>query len=173
MTGDQPRALPDVLGPSLRVVFVGTAQYSVKVGAYYAKPGNRFWPALHEVRITPRLFRPSEYAMLIELGLGLTDLCKRQVGMDHLVKPDNEDLLQFGEKLERYRPHTVAFTGKKSASYWLKTPTRRLTYGRQTTRSRGLPEVFVLPSPSGAARSHWSIAPWQALAEWLAAARAR
>lgn len=161
--------LPDLLAPDLRVIFVGTAagEYSAKIGAYYAKPGNRFWLALYEARITPRLFRPTEYPALVDLRIGLTDLCKREAGMDHVVKPRSEDLLQFGAKIEKYRPRAVAFTGKRSASYWLKMPTRRLKYGRQTTRSEYSPEVFALPSPSGAAQKHWSITPWLELGAWL------
>ena len=161
--------LPDLLAPNLRVVFVGTAAgaYSAKLGAYYAKPGNRFWLALHEAGITPRLFEPQEYPKLFELCVGLTNLCKRDAGMDHVVKPTRDDLLQFEVKLHQYRPRIVAFTGKRPASYWLKTPTRRLRYGRQDRAASDFPDVFVLPSPSGAARSYWDIAPWQALADWV------
>lgn len=50
--------LPDQLGKHLRLVFVGTAagQRSADLGHYYAGRGNRFWPTIHEVGITPRRY---------------------------------------------------------------------------------------------------------------------
>ena len=55
--------LPDVLGPGLRVVFCGSAASTVAAarGAPYAGPGNRFWPTLFEIGLTPRRFAPEEF----------------------------------------------------------------------------------------------------------------
>ena len=85
MTSLEEEALPDSLRPGLQLVFVGTAagRYSAEVGAYYAHPGNRFWRTLHEVGLTPRLYRPEEYRSLLDLGIGFTDVAKRAAGMDH------------------------------------------------------------------------------------------
>jgi len=68
--------LHDQLRADLRLVFVGTAAStrSASVGHYYAHPGNRFWRALHEVGITSRRHEPNEFASLLELGIGFTDL---------------------------------------------------------------------------------------------------
>jgi TDG/mug DNA glycosylase family protein len=91
-------------------------------------------------------------------------------GMDHQVKKHEFDPKQFEDNVRRYQPRAIAFTSKKAASVWLgKAATRAILYGRQPTRPTNFPEVFVLPSPSGAARSHWSIAPWRELAVWLKA----
>ena len=81
--------LPDRLAPDLKAWFVGTAAgpRSAAVGAYYAHPGNRFWRALHEAGITPRLFAPEEYPLMLELGIGLTDFCKTVRSM----RPDVEE----------------------------------------------------------------------------------
>ncbi len=70
--------LPDQLLPNLRLVFVGTAAStrSAELGHYYAHPGNRFWRAIHEAGITLRRYQPGEFAALIELGIGFTDLSK-------------------------------------------------------------------------------------------------
>ena len=53
--------LPDVLAPGLRAVFCGTAAgtKSAIAGAYYAGPGNKFWPTLHAIGLTPRRFAPA------------------------------------------------------------------------------------------------------------------
>jgi double-stranded uracil-DNA glycosylase len=164
--------LPDLLAPDLRVVFVGTAagRRSADLGHYYAGPGNRFWRTLHEVRLTPRCFKPEESHELLELGIGLTDMSKLGSGMDHQVAKHEFDPKRFEASLRRYRPRAIAFTSKKAASIWLGTSgTRAIAYGRQPPAVPDVPEVFVLPSPSGAARSYWSIAPWQELADWCRA----
>jgi TDG/mug DNA glycosylase family protein len=161
--------LPDLLAPNLRVIFVGTAagRESVASGHYYAGPGNRFWRTLHEIGLTPRCFEPSEFRNLLELGVGLTDMSKLGSGMDHQVATHEFDNAQFEANVRLYRPRAVAFTSKKAASIWLgKRATRAIAYGRQPPNAPDFPEVFVLPSPSGAARSYWSIAPWRELAAW-------
>jgi TDG/mug DNA glycosylase family protein len=165
--------LPDLLAPDLRVIFVGTAagKRSAERGEYYAGPGNRFWPTLYEVRITPRLFEAREFRDLLALGIGLTDMSKLGAGMDHQIAKHEFDSRQFEANIRRYRPRAIAFTSKKAASIWLRvSSTHGIALGRQANAPANFPEVFVLPSPSGAARSHWSIAPWQELADWLRAA---
>jgi len=61
--------LPDVLTPGLQVVFCGTAAgtASAKRGAYYAGPGNQFWPM--RVRIPPARMRRSKIVSMKETGL--------------------------------------------------------------------------------------------------------
>src|SRR5262245_39889256 len=78
---------PDPLPSNLRPVSVGTAAStrSAEVGHYYAHPGNRFWRAIHEAGITPRRYQPSEFAALLELGIGFTDLSKSGAGMDRQI----------------------------------------------------------------------------------------
>jgi len=97
-------------------------------------------------------------------------MSKLGAGMDHQIASHEFDPAQFVANVRRYRPRAVAFTSKKAASIWLgKDATRTIPYGRQPDRPADFPEVFVLPSPSGAARSYWDIAPWQALADWIKA----
>lgn len=165
--------LPDVLVPGLDVVFVGTApsRRSAAVGAYYAHPGNRFWRALFETGITPRLYEPHEYAQLVHLGIGFTDMAKRASGMDHEIDPALYEVERFEQEMRRCRPRAIAFTSKKAASVWAGVPTGRIQYGQQPRRP-DFPEVFVLSSPSGAARRAWDIAPWEALARFLGRAQA-
>lgn len=162
--------LPDQLRPNLRLVFVGTAAStrSAEVGHYYAHPGNRFWRALHEAGITPRRYQPGEFAALIELGIGFTDLSKSGAGMDHQIAAEAIDVPGFRTKIATFRPRTIAFTSKKAASLFYGRPSAAISLGRQV-RDASLPEIFVLPSPSGAASGHWTIEPWKELARWIAA----
>jgi TDG/mug DNA glycosylase family protein len=150
------------------VIFVGTAagKESTAKGQYYAGPGNRFWPALHQVGLTPTLFDPSEFQQLLDLGIGLTDLSKLGAGMDHEILKRHFDVTRFNTSLSSYRPGAVAFTSKKTGSLALGKPTRKLRYGRQLATC-GSPEMFVLPSPSGAARGYWNLEPWQELSNWV------
>ena len=161
--------LPDQLQNKLRLVFVGTAasRRSADVGHYYAHPGNRFWRTLHEVCITPRRYAPHEFPALLSLGIGFTDVCKLGAGMDHEALAD-VDIPAFRDKMRRYRPATVAFTSKKAASLFYARPTTAIALGRQPPL-RDFPEVFVLASPSGAASGHWSVQPWQELADSMKA----
>lgn len=163
--------LPDLLAEGLDVVFIGTApgRRSAELGAYYARPGNRFWPTLHAVGLTPRLFAPHEFCKLLALGIGLTDVCKTAFGSDHEIAQAAFDPAGLAAKMRRYRPRAMAFTSKKGASVFFARPTASIPYGLQSEAGEGLPPAFVLTSPSGAGRGHWSEAPWHALAAWLRA----
>ena len=160
--------LPDSLKNDLKLVFVGTAagQRSADVGQYYAHPGNRFWRTIHETGMTPRRYLPHEFPSLLDLGIGFTDMCKAGAGMDHTALTFPVDVSAFREKMVRYRPKTIAFTSKKAACLFYRRPTKTVTLGRQSTE-RDFPMVFVLSSPSGAASGHWSVRPWQKLADWI------
>ncbi len=166
--------LPDQLQHDLRLVFVGTAAStrSADLRHYYAHPGNRFWPTLFEVGITPRRYEPREFASLLNLGIGFTDLCKSGAGMDHQISVGPNDISAFKTKILRYRPRTIAFTSKKAASLFYGKPTTTLALGRQPPLD-DFPDIFVLPSPSGAASGHWSVQPWQELADAIRAAAQR
>ena len=165
-----PHRLPDQLRANLRLIFVGTAAStrSAAVGHYYAHPGNRFWRAIHEAGITPRRYQPSEFAALLELGIGFTDLSKSGAGMDHQIAAASIDVPGFRAKIEKYHPRTIAFTSKKAASLFYGRPSSGIALGRQP-RDESLPEIFVLSSPSGAASGHWTLEPWRELTAWIAA----
>jgi double-stranded uracil-DNA glycosylase len=161
--------LPDQLAPNLRVWFVGTAAgpRSAAVRAYYAHPGNRFWRALYEARITPTLFAPHDYPRLLPLGIGLTDFCKVSWGVDADIDRTHFDTAGFYRKVKRLKPQALAFTSKTSASLFLGRSTGKIETGLQSPSTPGSPELFVLTSPSGLATSYWSIEPWKELSRWL------
>jgi TDG/mug DNA glycosylase family protein len=171
MAAKQADLLPDQLQDSLRLVFVGTAagKRSAADGYYYAHPGNRFWSTIHEVGITSRRYEPREFADLLTAGIGFTDLCKSDAGMDHEIAGHSIDVPAFRTKMLRHRPRTIAFTSKQAASLFYNRPTRLIELGRQQSMEEDFPQIFVLSSPSGAASSHWTPQPWHELSNWIAA----
>ncbi|QYK40204.1 MAG: mismatch-specific DNA-glycosylase [Paracoccaceae bacterium] len=162
--------LPDHLAPGLLAVFCGTApgHASARRGHYYANPGNRFWTILHETGMTPRRLSPAEDRTLPALGLGLTDLAKTVAGQDADLPPDAFDPGRFLAAMAAIAPRAVGFTSLTAARIGL--GRRDVRPGRQAGDDR-LPGVaiFALPSPSGLARSHFRIGPWQEMADHLAA----
>jgi TDG/mug DNA glycosylase family protein len=154
--------LPDVLRPGLGIVFCGTAagSASARAGAYYAGPGNAFWPTLHSVGLTPVQLLPSEFERLPEFGLGLTDICKVLHGSDQEVGTAEFDVAGLESRIAEAEPANLAFNGKNAARAALE---RTVDYGLQPERIGGA-AVWVLPSTSGAARGFWDVGPWEALA---------
>jgi TDG/mug DNA glycosylase family protein len=143
--------LPDVLRPGLRVVFCGTAAgaASARAGAYYAGPGNRFWPILHATGLTPRLLAPAEFPLLAGWGIGLTDVCKTASGSDREIAVAAFDPTRLRTALDAARPDLVAFTSKTAARRALGlTDAAPLTYG-PAPAGLGFTPAWVLPSPSG------------------------
>ncbi|WP_354700672.1 G/U mismatch-specific DNA glycosylase [Paraconexibacter sp. AEG42_29] len=156
--------LPDHLAPGLRLVFCGTAAgaVSARVGAYYAGPGNRFWPTLHAVGLTPHRYAPTEgAALLLSAGIGLTDLCKTRSGADSALGRDPFDVPRLVAAVVAHRPAVVAFTSLTAGRAALG---REAAHGRSPAAFAGT-EAWVLPSPSGLATRWWDPAPWQALAD--------
>ena len=153
--------VPDLLAPDLKLVFCGTApsKASAAARAYYAKPGNRFWPTLHTVGITPRLFAPQEFPELLKLGMGLTDLCKVHSGTDAELPDDAFDVSALKRKLRRFEPRLIAFTSKNAAQAAFG---HAMDYGLQREKLAHV-EAFVLCSPSGLATRFFDIAIWKQL----------
>ena len=159
--------LPDVLGHGLILVFCGTAASAVsaRAGAYYANPTNAFWPTLHIARITPRRLNPADFRELPDLKIGLTDLVKDASGSDRSLQWREFQREQLASKISRFQPQIVAFTSKTAWRRWKGLSARAaVAYGWQgdTLRETGF---YVLPSPSGAARGYWDLAPWRALGD--------
>lgn len=154
--------VPDLLEVDLRLVFCGTAPSRASAAAktYYAKPGNRFWPTLHETGITPRRFAPQEYRRLLDLRIGLTDLCKVHSGVDAELPAGAFDLSAFRKKMQRYRPRIIAFTSKNAAQSFLG---HAVDYGLQPGALFGS-RLFVLTSPSGLATRFFDVDVWKELA---------
>lgn len=154
--------LPDVLTANLAIVFCGSAAgaESARRQAYYAGPGNAFWPTLFEIGLTPWQLIPEEYGRVTEFGLGLTDLAKTVSGSDSALSARDFDPDGLRAKIAAFRPRVLAFTSKRSAKEFLG---HRVDYGLACEHI-GDTALFVLPSPSGAARRYWNSDLWHELA---------
>src|SRR6266576_5471011 len=106
------QTLPDVIAPNLRVLFCGInpGLYTAAVGHHFARPGNRFWPALYDAGFTERLLSPFEEHELLKLGYGITNVASRTTASADLLT--TEEIIQGGKRLtakvRRYRPGIVA-----------------------------------------------------------------
>ncbi len=168
MRGLTEPILPDILGPDLRIVFCGSAAgaASARAGAYYAGPGNKFWPILHRVGLTPRLLEPKDFKELPDFGIGLTDLAKHAAGSDASLPRGTDDPAALHDRIQRCQPAILAFNGKRSGQVFLKhhAAARAVDYGLQRWKV-GNTTIFILPSTSGAANGFWDEGPWYALAQ--------
>jgi TDG/mug DNA glycosylase family protein len=142
--------MPDLIAPGLKVLFCGInpSVYSAVVGYHFARPGNRFWPALHASGFTDRLLAPSEQEALLALGYGITNVVDRAtVSADVLTA---EELARGGQRLEakvrRYRPRCLAVLGIGAWRTAFGHP--KASLGPQP-RTLGGARVWVLPNPSG------------------------
>ena len=163
----EAHVLPDVLVSGLRVVFCGTAAgtESARQQAYYAHPQNRFWRALYEAGLTPRLMKPAEYPLMPGFGLGLTDVAKYASGMDRELPRGalgREAQAILARKIEFFAPALLAFTSLTGARRFLGRADVR--FGEQPERI-GETRVWALPSPSPTAGWNFDIGPWKALGE--------
>jgi len=142
--------IDDVLAPELRVLFCGInpGLWSAATGHHFARPGNRFWPALHASGFTPRLFRPDEQQDLVRLGLGITNVVAR--GTARADELDREELVAGGRlltaKVQRFEPRWLAVVGVTAYRAAFDRPRARV--GPQQ-ESLGATRVWVLPNPSG------------------------
>lgn len=164
--------LRDVLCENLDVVFCGTAkgEASVRLGYYYAGPGNKFYGILYEAGFIPRKLQPSECYTINDYKIGLTDLVHNQCGNDDVIDDENYDAEGFISKIEIYQPRYVAFTSKKAASFALgfKGATGVFEYGLYKQKI-GKSDVFILPSTSGSARRFWDKSFWFQLSQLIKA----
>ncbi|MER7005109.1 G/U mismatch-specific DNA glycosylase [Dactylosporangium sp. NPDC000555] len=149
------RLLPDVIAPRLDVLLCGInpGLWSAATGHHFARPGNRFWPALHLGGFTPRQLRPDEQDLLPGHGLGITNLAARATARaDELTR---EELTEGGAilrgKVARYAPRCLAVLGVTAF---------RTAFGVQQAKvgpqdaapldpGTGATRVWILPNPSG------------------------
>jgi double-stranded uracil-DNA glycosylase len=116
MIGDHPdKPVPDVIGPGLDILFCGInpSLTSAARRHHFARPGNRFWPALHLAGLTPRRLTPDEDRELTRYGLGVTNVVDRPTRTAAELDPD--ELRAGGVALdalvERWRPRVLAVLG--------------------------------------------------------------
>jgi TDG/mug DNA glycosylase family protein len=158
-------AVPDVLGPGVRVVFCGInpGRASAAAGAHFANPRNDFWRLLFAAGFTPRLFEPHEQHDLLALGIGLTNAARRTTrGSSDLRAADfasaRERLVAAAEEIG---PRVIAFVGKAAYQGVFR---ERPEHGLQERRL-GETALFVLPSTSPANAA----VPWEERLRWFRA----
>jgi double-stranded uracil-DNA glycosylase len=139
-----------VIAPGLKVLFVGInpGLYSAATGHHFARPGNRFWPALHLAGFTPEQLHPSVQARLLESGYGITNLVNRGTATADELAPEEfvQGRRRLAAKIRRYSPKIVAFLGV--GAYCHAFERKQAKVGPQTERFEGA-RVWLLPNPSG------------------------
>jgi double-stranded uracil-DNA glycosylase len=144
------RTVPDVIAPGLRALLCGInpSLYSAAVGHHFARPGNRFWPALHAGGLTDRLLGPHEEQSLLGCGYGITNLVARATARADELSA--EELVagrrQLEAKVARHRPAVLAVLGITAYRTAFNRP--RAVLGRQDETIAGA-LIWVLPNPSG------------------------
>lgn len=154
----QNKRVPDVIAPGLRVLFCGInpGLYSSATGHHFARPGNRFWPTLHQSGFTPRILHPSEERELLACGYGITNLVSRATARADELAP--EELIagqrRLRSKVKRYQPQVVAVLG--ISAYRTAFEKKIVTLGKQADLLANA-VVWVLPNPSGL-NAHYQLA---------------
>jgi TDG/mug DNA glycosylase family protein len=149
--------IPDLIGPGLRVLFSGInpSLYSAATGHHFARPGNRFWPALHRSGFTTRQLHPSEQFELPAQGLGITNVVARATARADELSRD--ELVAGGailaELAGRWRPGHLAVLGVTAYRTAFARP--KASMGPQPETIGGVP-VWVLPNPSGL-NAHYTV----------------
>jgi double-stranded uracil-DNA glycosylase len=143
-------AVPDVLGPGLRIVFCGINPgfRSAAAGAHFANPRNDFWRLLADAGLTRRVLAPEEQQRMLDLGYGLTNAALRTTrGSSDLRRGDFAGSAERLEKIAReLRPGVIAFVGKAAYEGTFR---ERPELGLQERRLEDT-SLFVLPSTSPA-----------------------
>jgi TDG/mug DNA glycosylase family protein len=144
------RTIPDVVPPPAGVLLCGInpGLYSAATGWHFARPGNRFWPALHHSGFTDRLLTPAEQHLLPSYGLGITNLAARATAQ--AAELTAAELAEGGARLEAFvaehAPGVVAVLGVTAY---------RTAFGRPKARigpqelTLGGARLWILPNPSG------------------------
>ena len=144
------KPVPDVIAPGLKILFVGInpGLYTAAVGHHFARPGNRFWPALHLAGFTDRQLSPFEEEELLKFGYGITNFVNRATAA--AADLSSADLVTGGqvleEKIRNYRPKLVAILGIGAYRSAFRRPKAEL--GRQPETLAGA-QLWILPNPSG------------------------
>lgn len=150
------KTLPDLIGPSTRLLFVGInpGLRAVAVQAHFGGGSNRFYPALYRAGIVDRRilassgFEPADRAHLLERGVGITSLVAtasaRADELSHAELVAGASLLE--ERVRMIGPNVVAMLG--ITAYRAAFGRLRAVPGPQPERMGGVP-LWVVPNPSG------------------------
>src|SRR5262249_2563969 len=122
--------------------------YTAAVGHHFARPGNRFWPALHKSGLTDRLLSPFEERELLKQRIGISNVVPHATAS--AAELTKEDFIARGRtlapKLKKYQPESIAVLGVGAYRQAFGQPQARV--GEQAERIHSA-RVWVLPNPSG------------------------
>jgi TDG/mug DNA glycosylase family protein len=167
------KSVPDVIAPDLRVLFCGInpGLYSGATGHHFARPGNRFWPALYDAGFTDRLLSPFEERELLKHGYGLTNIVNRSTA--NAAELSRSELEEGARRLIKtalkYKPRILAVLGVDA--YRKAFGRKDAVIGPQKVRI-GESALWVLPNPSGA-NAHFQLKEMAALFRQLREASIR
>lgn len=146
----------DMIGPDVQLLFVGInpGLWTAAVNTHFARPGNRFWPAMYLAGITAGQVDASDgltdeqRAALVDAGVGITNIV--DVATARADELTADELAAGGERLRalvrQHEPAVVAVLGVTAF---------RQAFGRRGTVIGPQDEPFeasglwVLPNPSG------------------------
>jgi len=159
----------DLVPENVKLLFVGInpGLWTAAVNAHFARPGNRFWPALHRAGITTREIDAScglvaeDREELTTKGIGISNICPIATARaDELSK---EQLRAGGRSLrelvQRTSPRVVAILGV--TAYRQAFGNVKVGIGRSVDPFEGA-ELWILPNPSGL-NTHEAV---DSLAQW-------
>lgn len=127
--------------------------YSAATGLHFARPGNRFWAALHDSGFTRERLQPWQRTAILSQGIGITNLVARATAAADELEPDElrRGRRALEHKVRRLHPHAVAIVGIGAYRTAFERP--RATIGRQPERIAGA-LLWVLPNTSGLNANH-------------------
>jgi TDG/mug DNA glycosylase family protein len=152
------RTVPDLIRPGLTVLFCGInpGLYSAAVGHHFARPGNRFWPAIHQAAFTDEQLSPFAERELLDFGYGITNLVNRATAAADELSP--QELRTGGRrvvaKVQKYHPRFLAVIGITAYRGAFDRP--HAQPGRQP-ETIGPTALWLLPNPSGL-NAHYQLA---------------
>lgn len=147
--------LRDILNDKLLIVFCGTAvgNTSAKDRCYYKHHSNKFWSLF--AKITERELSPKnleDCKEVLKYGIGLTDLNKKDKGLDSDLSEEGYKIKSFKKKMLKCSPKLIVFNGKKAAKKFFHASS--VSYGLQDARLGGS-AIFIAPSTSGSSDKDW------------------
>jgi len=144
------RTMTDLIEYNLKILFCGINPgiWSGATGFHFAKPGNRFWKALHLGGFSDRVLHPSEEHELLENGYGITSFCKRTTAT--AAELSNDEIIEGGKnlvkKIKKYKPQFLAVLGIGAFRTAFNQPKAKI--GLQEEKI-GATLIWLLPNPSG------------------------
>ncbi|KXO93843.1 DNA glycosylase [Tsukamurella pulmonis] len=148
--------VPDLLGPDCRLLFSGInpGLWTAATGAHFARPGNRFYPALYAAGIVDHVIDASDGMSfadrnaLVDAGVGITNVAPRATAKaSELTAAELHDGgAQLLARVADVRPRVLAVLGITAYRTAFDRP--KAVPGRQPDDIADA-EVWVLPNPSG------------------------